>query len=87
MCRDAYGGSISQFLSARRKEIKTPDLIDRDFIPHLLIDEDIKLLFEQNKKTLFRLKRITKMFKNMLIFESKSIKHIITAIERKIIDY
>ena len=78
------GGSISQFLSVRRKEIKTPDLIDRYFIPHLLTDEDIKLLFEQNKKTPFRWIRITKMFKKMLRFESKSFKHIVTVTERKI---
>ena len=85
MCCDAYRRSISHFLSARRKEIKTTDLIDRDFIPHLLTDQEIKLLYEQNEKTHHRWKSMSEMFQNKL--ESKSIKHIVSAIERIVIDY
>ena len=87
MCRDLYGGSISQFLSAGRKEIKSTDLIDRDFIPRLLTNEDVKLLYEQNKKTHHRWKRMSEIFQNTLGLEPKSIKHIVTEIERKINDY
>ena len=50
MCRDVYGGSISHFLSAGRRRIYETDLIDKSYIPHLLTDDDVKILLNMNLK-------------------------------------
>ena len=86
MCCHVYGGSISHFLSAGRKEIKETDLFDKDFIPHQLSYEEKKLIYQKNLKMRHQWTRISKSI-NEFEIEPNSVKYTVLQIERRILDF
>ena len=87
MCISVFGGSISHFLSAGRKKVKTTDLIDKNFIPYLLTNDDNIQLYLQNKRMHHKWTKTLKSLSSKFPIYPNCTKIRINELERKVKDY
>lgn len=87
MCADVFGGSISHFLSAGRKEVKDTDIFDRQNVPHLLNVEDNLLIYEKNLILKHKWTAISNTLKENFDIPPSSVKHKVIEFERELYDF